>query len=829
MKKLSLPFFVLGLSLGVASFGILLHAAGGNVTHVPQLAQAVHTHQGNHYIGKPATTEEEGIREYWVCCLCHEAFFDSQSDDVHNGEWVETGVTADHGEGGVNEDAIIPRIVYEYEEVQGGLKLTKYLGEYTSLITVPADINGMPVVSIAQGCFVKEDNPQPQNRIRKLNDPAIQEEETDYSAFYINESIEEIEAGAFDMDHTFLTNSKSKKENWHDEAIYGDAKAGTAESSAYYDVLDGESKVHSGIVYVYDRSSAGYYVARCLTNRKNVVVPSHIGGIPVQAIGPKSFYMNTHIRKISLPDTIGIIRSRAFAYCENLVEIDMDCPNLTSIVSRSFAYCTSLEVIKLPPNLHNLSQILYGCETLRELYIPVSVETIYASLILEVFIEHIYYAGTQEQWEAAAKALIPELPPETQVHIGAEVQPVATIDHLSEIADLPSKTLVTATAIITGYTNFTSNYTALMITDDYDMFSIECYVNQGLPFNDLNYIGKTVEVTGNKTVYFGALQLTDCTFNVLEKEPIKDLTPIPFPKGTQYNPEDYNQRYCSIRGTISEFDKKTASIYLSEYPGLSFYGKNYYRFYEPRIGDLVEASGWIVYYNQVCDLKYDPRCVRILNHAEPIEEPQSEEISISDLIALPRNSDNAYIVEGIVSWGLGGSTMELQDKESGVTIQVNWTSCSESSLVFDGEAGRYRFRPDIQTNDVCNEDINEGDTVRMKVVSYLYRGSNNYWGIILSYENGPEPTAIIFPEGDQVFYPSSLPSKSRYGISFEYYPSNAPKWIEVTVSDPSIAEVELDLIHKRIYISLYAEGTTTITLTTSGGVEASVTITVILD
>ena len=45
-------------------------------------------HIGNHYLEKTNTVTDSGIKEYWVCCICHQHFFEKPL----SGEWEEQGI-----------------------------------------------------------------------------------------------------------------------------------------------------------------------------------------------------------------------------------------------------------------------------------------------------------------------------------------------------------------------------------------------------------------------------------------------------------------------------------------------------------------------------------------------------------------------------------------------------------------------------------------------------------------------------------------------------------------------------------------------------------------
>lgn len=44
-------------------------------------------HEGNHYTVKKATTKTSGVKEYWVCCNCHQHYLEEPE-----GTWVDAGI-----------------------------------------------------------------------------------------------------------------------------------------------------------------------------------------------------------------------------------------------------------------------------------------------------------------------------------------------------------------------------------------------------------------------------------------------------------------------------------------------------------------------------------------------------------------------------------------------------------------------------------------------------------------------------------------------------------------------------------------------------------------
>lgn len=111
---------------------------------------------------------------------------------------------------------------------------------------------------------------------------------------------------------------------------------------------------------------------------KTVTVPDGI-----TEIGTGAFSSCSSLRKVILPYGVERIGSKAFSACENLKEIDLPA-SVLEIGLRAFLGCKKLTKITLPEckirgeekidglrRIH--SQAFYGCESLREIEIPVGV------------------------------------------------------------------------------------------------------------------------------------------------------------------------------------------------------------------------------------------------------------------------------------------------------------------------------------------------------------------------------------------------------------------------------------------------------------------------
>lgn len=77
-----------------------------------------------------------------------------------------------------------------------------------------------------------------------------------------------------------------------------------------------------------------------------------------------------------IPQSVTIIKERAFYECEHLTSISMD-DNVEVIERFAFSYMTNLETVKLSNNLKILTELLFdNCKSLTSIIIPSSVEEI---------------------------------------------------------------------------------------------------------------------------------------------------------------------------------------------------------------------------------------------------------------------------------------------------------------------------------------------------------------------------------------------------------------------------------------------------------------------
>lgn len=142
----------------------------------------------------------------------------------------------------------------------------------------------------------------------------------------------------------------------------------------------------------------------------------------ITLIGSFAFSDCPQLKTITLPDSITSLESFAFYNCVNLNQVTIG-KNLHKLPISCFAMCDSLshiiipdsitsiesgsfsgsgvEELKLPHSLEILSDIVYGCQRLRSIYIPKSCTRIDAHQFRSCpKLKDIYFEGSEEEWQS---------------------------------------------------------------------------------------------------------------------------------------------------------------------------------------------------------------------------------------------------------------------------------------------------------------------------------------------------------------------------------------------------------------------------------------------
>ena len=165
--------------------------------------------------------------------------------------------------------------------------------------------------------------------------------------------------------------------------------------------------------FLYTIKDGEVTITKCISGKRDVVIPSEIEGYPVTAIGSYAFgHYGTNVvhMKVTLPDTLKTISSYAFDNCWSLREIKFPA-GLQKIDQYAFNRCRLLSVVEIPAGttvssyafsnagigtviLNSGSGIasssLAGINRVRELIVADGVENLNLSLGSQYLFEAIY-------------------------------------------------------------------------------------------------------------------------------------------------------------------------------------------------------------------------------------------------------------------------------------------------------------------------------------------------------------------------------------------------------------------------------------------------------
>ena len=109
---------------------------------------------------------------------------------------------------------------------------------------------------------------------------------------------------------------------------------------------------------------------------ENVIIPSAINGHPVVAIGSESFYEDTVIKTVSLPEGIKTIGDNAFYNCYNLTDINI--PSTVTELGQGSFYRVQFKEVTIP---EGITEIPYSCFSyckLTDVHLPNTIKIIRA-------------------------------------------------------------------------------------------------------------------------------------------------------------------------------------------------------------------------------------------------------------------------------------------------------------------------------------------------------------------------------------------------------------------------------------------------------------------
>ena len=407
------------------------------------------------------------------------------------------------------------------------------------------------------------------------------------------------------------------KEGWDDSAMEGSAEDG--EGNIYFNTNADDVAESEENVYTYIKNEDAYCLARCLTHEEEIEIASHVNGKPIVQVGHQCFYLNTHIKKVTFPETLGYLQYDCFKECSNLNTVIFNSPNLSRVMRGAFSYCVSLDVVHMPENMVELSsKVFLSCGTLSEVYLPGNLVKVYDDAFQDTEVLKIVFGGFKERWDI----LIENCPTLQTIPVEClRTNTLVELDNLKDFAEVEIGTYVCVSGIISGYTrqtynvgNQTKRAQIAFLTDPETKYTILCFnVNYGTPY-DVAYVGREVRVYGIRSIYFGALEIVNYTFEFTEDEAIHEMEPLELDWSDPDLVLEDNIHYLyHYEGVITEVGTATYFEGLNFY---IYYFKQIYDGVEFHVGDRISINFVLAPYNQVIEGMADMDSAVIISQAE---------------------------------------------------------------------------------------------------------------------------------------------------------------------------------------------------------------------
>lgn len=254
---------------------------------------------------------------------------------------------------------------FSYQSFGVGYFIDGYYGE-DEIITLPKTYNGKPVLGIVDSAFLKNDVikvvyiPKGYTTI----EAAAFYQCPNLISIYVPSTVTTVGEYALNGINVIYIEgtSTSWPNKWYDEA-----------KSTYYENVN---EIHSNDEYQYLVIDNEVTITCYIGNKTNVEIPSALDNKTVTSIGSYAFAYNTNIEKVSMANTIKVIKDNAFNNCANLTSVTLS-QNLQRIEASAFCYCSMLENLIFPETLEFIGNGAFNmCTTFTKLVIPKSVKEI---------------------------------------------------------------------------------------------------------------------------------------------------------------------------------------------------------------------------------------------------------------------------------------------------------------------------------------------------------------------------------------------------------------------------------------------------------------------
>ncbi len=133
-----------------------------------------------------------------------------------------------------------------------------------------------------------------------------------------------------------------------------------------------------------------------------LVIPSKYKGVPVTAIADEALKSWIGLTSVTIPKSIKSIGNKAFAYCDDLSEINIAEGGNVTIGNEAFRSCGGLVTVELSEGVTSIGEMAFAyCTHLEEFTMPSTVRSIgRRAFENNKDIDRIIFSGTKQQWKA---------------------------------------------------------------------------------------------------------------------------------------------------------------------------------------------------------------------------------------------------------------------------------------------------------------------------------------------------------------------------------------------------------------------------------------------
>ena len=248
---------------------------------------------------------------------------------------------------------------FEYEEMDGGVKITKYSGEY-ELLLIPDTIDGKSVVAIGKEAFAA-------NRWLSAIILPDSVKTIESLAFYgcnnlvyiaLGKGIESVGNYAFAICRALYAIDLSDADSIGLGAL-ADCTAINSLTLSFIGSADGENEY---LGYIFGAEDMGHNSDLVPDSLRRVALSAGCTKIPDAA-----FYGCENITSVTIPDSVERIGIRAFAKCRSLVEFSTG-DGVKAISDDAFFGCDNLAAVTLGKNVETIGmQAFFGCKKLEKI------------------------------------------------------------------------------------------------------------------------------------------------------------------------------------------------------------------------------------------------------------------------------------------------------------------------------------------------------------------------------------------------------------------------------------------------------------------------------